>query len=69
MAAKNQMTIAQSKSGRPQGYEFPCSQCGGDAMIGYTAGRRKGSDWNGKVKRGERLCTACFQRRGGERFI
>lgn len=48
---------------------YPCTVCGGDAFIGYAAGRRKEQDWGGKVKRGERLCTRCFQRRGGENML
>ncbi len=47
--------------------DFPCTECGRDATIGYVAG--KSGDWNGKVRIGERLCTACFQKRGGERFF
>ena len=49
--------------------EWPCTECGGDAMLAYTAGKRPGSDWGGKVKRGERLCTSCFRKRGGEPFF
>ena len=47
--------------------EYPCTDCGGDAFIGYSA--NKEADWNGKVKIGERLCTACFQKRGGKRIL
>jgi len=49
-------------------HEYPCTQCGGDAFIGYSASRKHGN-WNGKIKIGERLCTPCFQKRGGERFL
>lgn len=49
-------------------YEFPCTECGGDAFVAYAAGK-KNDAWNGKVKRGERLCTACFVKRGGQRFL
>jgi hypothetical protein len=47
--------------------KWPCTQCGRDATIAYSA--KKGSDWGGKVKIGERLCLSCFRDRGGERFI
>jgi hypothetical protein len=36
-------------------------------MLGY--GASEGSDWAGKVKIGERLCTACFSARGGVKFL
>jgi hypothetical protein len=39
--------------------QHPCTACGGDASVGY------GKGWDGKVKKGERLCTPCFQKRGG----
>lgn len=52
---------------QPHNPEFPCTQCGGDAFVGYSA--NKGSDWDGKVKIGERLCTSCFQSRGGGRTL
>lgn len=41
----------------------PCTECGGEAYMGYTA--NKTSDWGGLVKNGERLCDKCFRRRGG----
>jgi hypothetical protein len=44
--------------------EYPCTDCGGDAYIGYPAGRRKTESWGGLVKKGERLCLACGRRRG-----
>lgn len=44
-------------------YEYPCTECKGDAFIGYTA--KKKGDWGGLVQPGERLCTRCFQKRGG----
>ena len=47
---------------------YPCTQCGGDATIAYLAGKKKGKDWGGKVKKGERLCTRCFQQRGGKKI-
>jgi hypothetical protein len=43
--------------------EYPCTQCGGDATLAYSEG------WDGKVKKGERLCTSCFCKRGGKRFF
>ncbi len=48
----------------PQQKEYPCTSCGMDAFIGYVANKK--GDWNGLVKIGERLCTRCFERRGGE---
>jgi hypothetical protein len=47
--------------------EYPCTECGGDAFIGY--GSDKEDCWQGKVKKGERLCTQCFQKRGGINFF
>lgn len=47
--------------------EYPCTECGREAFIGY--GAREDADWGGKVKIGERLCTSCFRRRGGEDFF
>ena len=47
--------------------EFPCTECGGDAFIGYCANKK--GDWGGKVNPGERLCTRCFQKRGGGNFF
>ena len=43
--------------------KYPCTQCGKDAFVGYTA--HKKGDWGGVVKKGERLCTGCFKKRGG----
>jgi hypothetical protein len=43
--------------------EFACTECGGDAFLGYSEG------WNGKVTKGERLCTYCFRKRGGVRIL
>jgi hypothetical protein len=54
-------------TGRVAQSEFPCTECGRDAYIGYTAG--KTGDWDGKVKPGERLCTSCFTKRGGANFF
>jgi hypothetical protein len=48
--------------------EYPCTACGSDAFISYSAGKRK-SAWGGLVQRGERLCTRCFQSRGGVNFF
>lgn len=47
-------------------YQYPCTECNGDAFIGY-GGKKKG--WGGKTKSGERLCASCFQKRGGENFF
>lgn len=49
--------------------EYPCTDCGGDAYIGYAAGKEKNSDWNGLLKKVERLCTGCFKKRGGKKFF
>ena len=46
--------------------QYPCTACGGDATIAYTAGKKKGRDWSGKVKKGERICTRCYKARGGK---
>lgn len=43
--------------------EYRCTQCGGDAFMGYSAGTGRHSDWGGRVKKGERLCRPCFARR------
>jgi len=43
--------------------QYPCTQCGQSAIIGYGAG------WDGRVKEGERLCTRCFAGRGGARVL
>lgn len=43
--------------------KYPCTQCGGDATVAYSAS--KDAEWGGMVKIGERLCTRCFQVRGG----
>ena len=49
-------------------HKFPCTQCRGDAFVGYTASKEHG-DWGGLVKIGERLCSRCFQARGGVVFL
>jgi hypothetical protein len=57
--------------------KYPCTECGGDAFIAYSAstiksGKRKGEEedsWGGLVKAGERLCTSCFRKRGGIPFF
>lgn len=43
--------------------KYPCTQCRGDAFIGYGPG------WSEKVQAGERLCTRCFKARGGENIF
>lgn len=48
-------------------YEYPCTECSLDATIGYGSNKKDG--WGGKTKKGERLCTKCFTRRGGKRFF
>jgi hypothetical protein len=40
--------------------KYPCTQCGGDALVGFVA--NKPGDWYGKINVGERLCTGCFVR-------
>ena len=47
--------------------EYPCTSCDGDATIGYGSDKKDG--WDGKTKKGERLCTKCFQKRGGIRVF
>lgn len=49
------------------GPEYPCTECGGDAFVGYASNKK--SAWGGLVKKGERICTRCFQRRGGNNFF
>lgn len=49
--------------------EYPCTQCGGDAFLAYTAGEEPGADWGGRVKRGERICLRCFRSRGGKAIL
>lgn len=52
--------------------EYPCTECKGDAYIGYvpetiSRGKNKGKQkpgWNGKVLPGERLCFSCGRKRG-----
>jgi hypothetical protein len=48
----------------PKKIAYSCTECGRDAFIGYGASKQAGN-WGGKVKPGERLCTSCFQKRGG----
>ena len=43
--------------------DFICTECGGDATVAYTSGRRKEA-WNGMVKKGERVCMRCGAKRG-----
>ena len=45
-----------------KGEEYPCTECGGDAFIAYSA--KKNGDWGGLVKPGERICLPCGKRRG-----
>jgi hypothetical protein len=47
--------------------QYLCTECAKDAFLGYTAG--KDADWGGRVRPGERLCTSCFKKRGGESFF
>lgn len=49
-------------------YEFPCTECGGDAIIGYCCGKSKNDNWGGLVKNGERLCLSCGKKRGIDFF-
>lgn len=53
---------------QPSKNPHACTACGGDAFIGYSSGQDEQA-WGGKVKKGERLCTRCFQARGGENFF
>lgn len=43
--------------------DYRCTECGGDAFVAYGAG------FGGKVKSGERICTRCFVKRGGDRIF
>lgn len=54
---------SSTKPTYPSCTQYPCTECAGDAYIGYI-GKRIG-DWGGKVKPGERLCSRCFRKRGG----
>lgn len=47
--------------------EYPCTECGGDATIGY--GSEDKESWDGITKKGDRLCTSCFRKRGGVSFF
>lgn len=42
--------------------KYICTQCGGDATIGYSASKK--ATWFGKVKPGERICLVCGYKRG-----
>jgi hypothetical protein len=55
---------AKPTARRPK--QYPCTECGGDASIAYSANGE--SNWGGRVKEGERLCTRCFKKRGGTAF-
>lgn len=41
--------------------KYICTDCGGDAMIAYTASKK--TDWNGLIKIGERVCLLCARKR------
>ena len=45
---------------------YPCSECGRNAFIRYSWKR---GGWGGLVKKGEHLCTKCFEARGGKRMF
>lgn len=47
--------------GPRQVYQYPCTECGENAFLGYIS--RNTRNWRGIVKKGERLCTACFNKR------
>lgn len=53
----------------PGPHQWPCTQCGGNAMIGYGPGWGDLKGGEEVVKQGERLCTRCFMSRGGRRFF
>lgn len=56
------MTSATMK-GKPEGYEYPCTECKGNAYVGYSHWRR--SDRKKPfIKKGERLCLSCAKKRG-----
>ena len=58
--------MTKAKKGRKVafvGYQYPCTECGLDATLGYCNG------WNGAVKEGERLCAVCMYKRTGMNFF
>ena len=40
---------------------YKCTDCGKDAEVAYIAKSKK--DWNGLIKKGERLCVNCGRKR------
>ena len=44
--------------------KYKCTNCGEDAEIAYIAKTKK--DWDGQIKKGERLCIKCGKRRLGK---
>ena len=62
--------MPDNKQSDPQiKFRYPCTSCGGDARVGYIAGKVPGEDWNGKVAKGERICLKCGTARGIGFFI
>jgi len=53
----------------PVRMNYVCTSCGGDATVAYTCDEKRLTSWNGLVKRGERVCSKCFQKRGGKRLF
>lgn len=53
-------------------YEYPCTECNGNAYIAYSPnkikrGKDKGKEtasWDGKILPGERICMSCGRKRG-----
>lgn len=61
------MPKEEREVGEVKQVEYPCTECGKDATIAYTASKK--GDWGGLIKNGERICTVCFQKRGGKNFF
>ena len=43
--------------------EYPCTECGGDALMGFTGWRNR--DGEVTIKEDERLCNRCAKERMG----
>ena len=41
--------------------KYICTECKGEAYIAYSARNKK--DWNGLIKKEERLCLVCGKKR------
>jgi hypothetical protein len=65
--AKKEQVANRGGGAQSSAQRWLCTQCGGDAMLAYSA--KKNHDWDGRVKIGERLCTKCFVARGGPKVF